>query len=349
MEKYFAASNSAQGFYSYYKECFSECDKLYIIKGGPGTGKSGFMRECARYAEEKGDCVEYFFCSSDPDSLDGVIIRSKSRSTAIIDGTAPHVCDMEYPGVRDNLINLGDAWDERALDKSREMIFSLCRAKTDAYRRAYNSLALCGNLTAVTDSYAGEFALPDKMNTAAERLVEKYCPAGNGSRKIRLIDSVGMKGRVRFDTFEKNAYNTVVIGDTYGAGNLMLETIKDALDNVRADYYISYDPIIPKRINGILEVNGKTAFVLSDTRIASQSEDGGAIYINTRRFFDEGIKNVKGDLKYSFSIYKSSIDLAQKMLWRAREIHFALEEIYKDAMDFAVVDNKIADFCKNSL
>ena len=43
----FAASNSAHGFHSYYAEFFddAEVDRVFVIKGGPGTGKSRFMRE----------------------------------------------------------------------------------------------------------------------------------------------------------------------------------------------------------------------------------------------------------------------------------------------------------------
>ena len=51
---FFASMNSGDGFISYFKEIFSSLDRLYIIKGGPGTGKSRFMREAAQQAEETG-------------------------------------------------------------------------------------------------------------------------------------------------------------------------------------------------------------------------------------------------------------------------------------------------------
>lgn len=55
--------------------------------------------------------MEYFYCSSDTDSLDG--IASPSLKVAAIDGTAPHVIEPDYPGVYDEIINLEDFWDER--------------------------------------------------------------------------------------------------------------------------------------------------------------------------------------------------------------------------------------------
>ena len=105
MNNFFAASNSAQGFYSYYKDCFSNLDKLYIIKGGPGTGKSGFMRRISECALHRGYYVEKFYCSSDQSSLDGIILLRDGKSTGFIDGTSPHSFDMRIAGAVDNIIN----------------------------------------------------------------------------------------------------------------------------------------------------------------------------------------------------------------------------------------------------
>ncbi len=101
--RYFAASNSAGGFRSYFDDIFptEKFERLFIIKGGPGTGKSHLMRRAADFAHKLGCTVEYFHCSSDPLSLDGIAAyhtqnlqdifsdRYHARSFAIIDGTSP--------------------------------------------------------------------------------------------------------------------------------------------------------------------------------------------------------------------------------------------------------------------
>ena len=345
MEKYFAASNSAQGFCNYYEECFSSVDKLYIIKGGPGTGKSGFMRRCAAFSESRGYRVEYFYCSSDPESLDGIIIYGK-RIVAVIDGTAPHTYEMVYPGVRDNIINLGEGWDDRVLDKYRSEILRLNEGKTLEYRRAYDAMAICGNLSPVIESYTDRFLIYDKLSRAAEKLTERLDLSGAGDTKIRLIDSVSMKGRIRFDTFEKMADRCVIVGDAYGTGYIMLEKIKRRLDESKCDYYISYDPIIPKKINGIFERQKRIAFILSDPRANLELDAERIDYVNMKRFIPVLPSEVKADLKYTFSLYKSSVELASRHLFRASVHHFALEEIYKQAMDFGVVNRMIESFCE---
>ena len=347
MDKYFAASNSAQGFLSYYNECFSPCDKIYIIKGGPGTGKSSLMKRVAKDAEERFYYVEYFYCSSDPESLDGIIIYKGDKRIAILDGTAPHVYDTVYPGVRDNIINLGEAWDDGVLERSRERILELCRKKTHAYRRAYAVLGLCGNLSVVIDSYFDEVILHSKVSSAAEKLSWRYSACGKGTEEIRLIDSVSMKGRVRFDTLEAKAKETVVVGDIYGSGHIFLGKIREELNRRRSDIYISFDPIIPRRINGIFDKGSGVAYILADPRVEPKCENIN--YVNIKRFIGDGIRDFKKDLKYSYTLYKNSVELALKHLDTANKLHFELEDIYKGAMDFSIVDRKTVELVQKIL
>ena len=74
--KYFLAANSCRGFVSEFE---SNCDQnfsTYIIKGGPGTGKSSFMK---RVAEKSNETAILCPCSSDPESLDAVIFEKSKR------------------------------------------------------------------------------------------------------------------------------------------------------------------------------------------------------------------------------------------------------------------------------
>lgn len=88
--RYFLGSNSARGFYSLYRGLTDPGggEFLWIIKGGPGCGKSSFMKKIGAAAAKAGLAVEYIHCSGDPDSLDAV--RIPQLKTAYMDGTAPH-------------------------------------------------------------------------------------------------------------------------------------------------------------------------------------------------------------------------------------------------------------------
>lgn len=87
--QYFLGANSPSGFYSLYDHLLPPevARAIYILKGGPGCGKSTLMRKIGAWAEETGLNTEYIVCSGDPDSLDAVLLPDKH--TAIVDGTAP--------------------------------------------------------------------------------------------------------------------------------------------------------------------------------------------------------------------------------------------------------------------
>ena len=129
LPKTFLAANSAKGFVSYFKECYSADDgwKAYIIKGGPGTGKSSMMKSLAAYFADKGEWVELCACSSDPDSLDAVIFFD--RKVVIMDGTSPHTVDPSFPGVCETIVNLSDCWDDAKLQEGREALSLLSISK----------------------------------------------------------------------------------------------------------------------------------------------------------------------------------------------------------------------------
>ncbi|MBO8127474.1 MAG: hypothetical protein H0Z38_09620, partial [Firmicutes bacterium] len=107
VKRVFPGGNTSKGFYSFYDYIIEEdAEHIYIIKGGPGVGKSTFMRTIAQELLDSGYKVEYHHCSSDTDSLDGVVFPE--LRVAFIDGTAPHIVDPRNPGGVDEILHLGD-------------------------------------------------------------------------------------------------------------------------------------------------------------------------------------------------------------------------------------------------
>lgn len=90
IKKVFPGGNTAKGFHSYYDNIIGDnWNKLFIIKGGPGVGKSSLMKKIGYEMVEKGYDVEFHQCSSDNNSLDGLVVPA--LKIAIVDGTAPQV------------------------------------------------------------------------------------------------------------------------------------------------------------------------------------------------------------------------------------------------------------------
>lgn len=88
--KFFLGANSPDGFYSLYNRILDPdtASEIYIVKGGPGGGKSSFMQLAGSFLTDAGFTAEHICCPADPDSLDGILFPE--IGLAFVDGTRPH-------------------------------------------------------------------------------------------------------------------------------------------------------------------------------------------------------------------------------------------------------------------
>ena len=104
MERYFLGNNTAYGFYGNYEQELKDKNKVVLLKGGPGTGKSTILKRLAKEAEDRGVDYELWYCSGDPKSLDGVLV--KDLNIAVVDATAPHATGADLPVIKDVIFDL---------------------------------------------------------------------------------------------------------------------------------------------------------------------------------------------------------------------------------------------------
>ena len=164
-----------------------------ILKGGPGVGKSTFMRR-----------VHAALCANDPDSLDGVAVPH--AGLLILDGTAPHIVDPEIPGARDSIINLGECLNEPAMRPRLPHIRACMGDHAACSRRARACLAAAAALAkanAATLLAATDQARLWAMTQAlVQAVLSRDAPKGEISligenappRVIRLLFHWGMDG-----------------------------------------------------------------------------------------------------------------------------------------------------------
>ena len=111
---FFLGATTPAGFKGYFEPLRREPGmQMYLIKSGPGCGKSTLMKRLARAAEQNGLLTQRIHCASDPDSLDGVILPGQHR--AIVDATAPHVVEPDAPGADEVVVSLYHTIDAEKL------------------------------------------------------------------------------------------------------------------------------------------------------------------------------------------------------------------------------------------
>jgi len=327
-KRYFAASNSGAGFVSYFDEIFGDLDMVYIIKGGPGTGKSHFMREIADEAEEKGFSVEYFYCSSDPLSLDGIIIEEKK--IAVIDGTPPHTYDPKLPGINGKIINLCDNWDANILYANAEKIRDIVAQKEGLYNNIYNYLAAAYRIDAEIKQINRKAVKYEKMLSAVNRLTKTW-KVGTGYKKVkRPIEAMTSAGQVVYGTYMCLAKTNYIIRDRYNVAHIFIDMIMKCAEQKSLMVYYSPSHLDATEIRGIYIPE------LSISFIVGERETGEARQINMDRFVDmDIIKANKQKNRFARRCLSSLYEGVENGFNEISELHTKLEAYYIKAMDFS--------------
>ena len=332
-KKYFGAANTYRGFISYFDRIFNSPDyeRLYVIKGGPGTGKSSLMRKISKFFSEKNLDVEEIYCSSDPGSLDGVIISSDNKKIAILDGTAPHERDAKIPGAIDEIINLANGLDKRWIRCKREDILSLSKEKTEAYKSAYNYLSLAGSCAGIIYESYNEHFDEFKAKSKAESIFENFTFCYKGKITTRFISSFSRYGQQNLNSLSAlNSRNIKVRGDKISAG-LFMNICYSILRSNRAEilnFPYCLDPSVSEAM-----------YLPKERLIISYGADGeidADDFVSLQPLHKERIKIAK-------QIHSDALEEARRWFAIASDIHFRLEKIYGEAMNFEFNDRIIEE------
>ena len=344
---YFAGANTGEGFVSAYPDWIreEECHRVFIIKGGSGTGKSSIIKACAAAAEEVGAGVVLLLCSSDPTSADAVILEGRNgRRIAILDGTAPHTADPELPGAVGEIVDVGRYWDPSTLAYHREEITLARHGKQRAYHRAYRYLAAIREVEDGARSLLASCILREKMYAAVNRILPNTMDDEDFREEIRYTHALSMKGAYRLNTFA-SAERTYYVTDVYGTGEYFLSAVRECAARRRLAMYISPSPIDPRRMQEICLPHARMRFCLASPKTNRAVEDEGRI-INMLRFIDHASLAVcRARLRFANACEEMLTDGALQALRDAGEEHFRLEEIYKSAMDFSGVEAETQRLC----
>lgn len=336
--KYFLASNSSEGFVSHFTDNYNFSDgwRAYIIKGGPGTGKSSFMKYVAVKAVDAGYTVELCPCSSDPDSLDGVIIKDKK--IIMLDGTSPHVVEPKFPGVCEEIINLGQFWNGDILRKKAEQIIDVTNRNKKLHKTAAAYISAAGELIYDNFKLSQQFTdlkkARDFGTNIAKRLITKNKNAIS-KEWIRFIGGVTPKGVIAFKGTVEDFYkNIIVIEDKYGAtANEIMNAVRQTALLHGYEIITVKNPFLPSKLVDHILIPELSLAVVREYEYIHFSEKHRRIH--ARRFTNVNLmRSVRTRLTFNRRTARELLLGAIDTLNKAKQIHDKMEKYYIDAMDF---------------
>lgn len=349
---FFMGANTPKGFFSLFDGLYDPFEKqrCYILKGGPGTGKSTFMRRIGSAAENRGYSCEYIFCASDPESLDALIIPS--LGVCLADGTAPHVLEPVFPGAVERLIDLGAYWDEKKLFPYADEIRRLTLEISSLHARSLRFISAAGMLRSDTRRISLEAIDEAKVCSFAVRLARRElggvraCP-GPGSEKRRFLSAVTPKGIYSHSKTVRALCSRVIgIDDEYAAGGgLLLERVKNEALNLGRDVISCPCPMEPEGYPEHLLIPDEGLAIIS-LRQAHTLEVKPDRVIHVSRFFrPDALSGIRCRSIFNKTAARELLSEAVESMKCAKNAHDKLESYYVNAMDFKSADLR----CKETI
>jgi len=343
--QYFYASNTSQGFISCFDSLYEKTPemKMYILKGGPGTGKSSLMKKVVSVAERFDEDVILVPCSSDPDSLDAVIIPNKK--ICIADGTSPHILEPKFPGVVEEIINLGDCWDSKKLKANGREIIKLTKSNSHYHRKCMQFLAAAATLKKDNLRLSKKHLDVKKIRRFATRFASKNfdTPSGKiGREEKRFLSAVTPKGLIFCsETIEKLCNKITVIKDDTGASAAaILQELRCYALGCGHNIITSYCPVFPDILEHIIIPELRLAVLTSNSFHNLKFEKQKTVH--SRRFICDS-SDISNRTSFNLKAEKELLDSAIEQMQKAKANHDELEGFYIHAMNFDLLNSKTSE------
>ncbi|ADL11635.1 PRK06851 family protein [Acetohalobium arabaticum] len=342
---FFPGGNTAQGFYSFYDYLPYEAEQVFIIKGGPGTGKSTFMKKIGERMIEEGYDIEFHWCSSDNNSLDGIVI--KDLQVAFLDGTAPHLVDPENPGAVDEIINLGRYWDRKLLKEHKSEIKQLNNQIWNLFQLAYDDLAIAKSFYEKWKSNYIEALDPQKIeykikNLKAEIFNSTEIADKKGEERRLFASALTPQGPVNYlNNITKDIEKRYILKGKPGSGKAKL-TEKIAKEALMQGYevYFYHCAFDPEKIDTVIIPELNTALINGTPPHELNPNRKNDEVINMLDCIDQQIiDEFESNCLEAKENYEELISKAITKIAEAKSLHDDLEEYYIEAMNFTAIDN----------
>ncbi len=341
---YYAGGNTARGFYSLYDSCLQGLERLYILKGAPGCGKSSLMKSIGYDWNDKGYDIEFLHNASDNQSVEGVLIPC--LKVGIVNGSGPQVIEPKYPGVVEEYINLGTAWDSNQLIPYRDEIEKLNAQIQKAYDDAYSCFSKALEVHDEWEAIYIDNMDFTKANQLTDELIEAFFAGKSLHKKAdvrhRFLGAATPKGAVDFvQNLTEGVYKRYFIKGRPGSGkSTLLKKIAAISEEKGFDteiYHCGFDPNSLDMI--IIRELGIAIFDSTAPHEYFPERENDEIVDMYKRAITAGT-----DEKYATELlditerYSSYMKEAIAYLAEAKACNDELEQYYIHAVDFEKVE-----------
>lgn len=244
MVQYFPGANTPLGFYSRFDAMLQDprIHRRIYIKGGAGCGKSTLMRRLAQLAQDRGADCEAGLCSSDPASLDALMIPR--AALAVCDATAPHVCEPPLCGVDGQYLDLSRFYAVPASQTAQ--LKALQQANKACYPPATHALQAVQALYRQRRALVDTPATRQRMEEAAALAAAPWLEPGPAAReRVLFFNAVTPAGCISHWDLLQPAKTIYLLHDSYHMAGIYLQQIRTLALAAGQTVIVGCSPLFP--------------------------------------------------------------------------------------------------------
>lgn len=334
----FTSSNTCDGFHSFISDLVKPLQRVYILKGAPGSGKSTFIRMLGESLAERGYEVVFWLSAADPLNPEGLYLPR--LDLAVVNGSQGQGLDPHYPGATGEVIVMEQYQDREALRRDGSEIIALIdRLESEGQQVKMILKQAAGTRQDIKKIVARHLQL-EKINGLADQLEGEWFQEGPAERHF-YASSFTAEGTINYiDEISRRCQRRYVLKGASGTGQAII-IAEIAERSRRQGWYLEYYHSGLDREDIMMLLIPSQGIALIDAADTELSLCPWDVVIDMNEYLEESYSleqaQAAAELRRS---YETLLLQAWEGLEHAQKTLLDLKKIYSAATDFNSIERR---------